>query len=152
MAIESLAQQASIFVDAMSVKSPAMEKTADENAQEAKTPDQGDTVTISEEARSLVALEITGSSNETSDEKSDMEQTIQSLKDQIQRLEEEIEELEDKDIPESQKQTQLQDKELQLMQLRDQLLKAEQTQLKIEGQTLGGGTRATGFGDSVSSF
>ncbi|MBG0790353.1 MAG: hypothetical protein H0S80_07650 [Desulfovibrionaceae bacterium] len=151
MAIHSLAQQTSIFVDAMSVKSPAVEKTADENAQEAKTPEQGDTVTISEEARSIIAMEKAGTSGETGEE-SDTEQTLQSLKDQIARLEQEIEELQDKDIPEDQKLTKIQDKELQLMQLRDQLLKAEQAKLKADGQTLGGGTRAQGFGNSVSSF
>jgi len=151
MAIESLAQQTSVFVDSMNVKLPPAEKTADENAQEAKTPVQGDTVTISEEARAVIAMEKQDQSGQT-DEESDMDQTIETLKDQIERLETEIEELEDKPISEAQKQTQIQDKEVQLMDLRDQLLKAQQTQIKADGQADGGGTRAQGFGNSVASF
>ena len=151
MAIESLAQQTSIFVDSMSITSSPAEKTADENAQEAKTPAQGDTVTISEEARAVIAMEKQDQSGQT-DEESDMDQTIQTLKDQIERLESEIEELEDKPISEAQKQTQIQDKQAQLMELRNQLLQAQQTKLKADGQTENGGTRAQGFGNDVASF
>ncbi|BDQ34104.1 hypothetical protein [Pseudodesulfovibrio portus] len=151
MAIESLAQQTSVFVDSMNLRLSSAEKTADENAQEAKTPAQGDTVTISEEARAIIAMEKQDQSGQT-DEESDMDQTIQTLKDQIEKLEQEIKDLEDKPIPEAQKRTQIQDKETRLMELRDQLVKAQQTKLKIDGQTLGGGTSAEGFGNSVASF
>lgn len=151
MAIESMLQQTSVFVDSMNVKSPTAEKTADENAQEAKTPDQGDSVTISEEARALAAMSKTDDSSETKQEK-DMDQTIQKLQEQIEQIEQEIADLRDKQIPEDQKQTQIQGKEVQLMELRKQLAEAQQTKLKADGQASGGGTRAQGFGNSVSTF
>ena len=151
MAIESLAQQTSTFVDSLTVKPAVTEKTEDDTAQEAKIPEQGDTVTISEEARALIAMEQPGESEESGQEK-DMDQTIQSLKDRITKLEEDIDELEKSDMSESQKTTQVQDKQAQLMELRDQLLQAQQTKLKADGQTEGGGTRATGFGNSAETF
>lgn len=153
MAIESLAQQTSAFVDALSIKPSPTDKTADENAQEAKTPVQGDTVTISEEARALIAAENPGDSQSSqSGEDTKMEETIRLLKEQIEKLEEELEELENKNMPEKEKLTQIQEKEARLMELRDQLLKAQQTKLKLDGQTEGGGTRARGFGNTAESF
>ena len=151
MAIESLAQQTYLFVDNLSVRSVA-DKTEAETAQEARVPDQGgDTVTISEEARALIALQMPDDSKELDQEK-DMDQTIQSLKDRIEKLEEDIDELEDADIPESRRLTQIQDKESQLMEMRDQLIKAQQAKLKMDGQAEGGGTRANGFGNTAETF
>ncbi|XXJ21474.1 hypothetical protein ACR42D_18420 [Desulfovibrio caledoniensis] len=151
MAIESLMQQAGAFVDALTVKPAATTKTGDEAALEARVPEQGDTVTISEEARALMAMEKPGDSHELDQEK-DMDQTIDSLKKRIQKLEEEIKAIEDGDLPEDRKQVQLQEKEAMLMDLRDHLLKAEQTKLKVTGMADGGGTRANGFGNSVENF
>lgn len=151
MAIESLVQQTSVFIDSMQIKSVSEQEAADENSQEAKTPDQGDSVTISEEARAVIAMEKQSESG-ASDEETDMDQTIQLLKEQIEKLEQEIKDMEDKSLPEAQKRTQIQDKEAQLMELRDQLLKAQQTKLKTDGQAVGGGTRAQGAGNSLSSF
>jgi len=151
MAIESLMQQAGTFVDALTVKPAATTKTGDDAAQEARVPEQGDTVTISEEARALAAMEKPGDSHELDQEK-DMDQTIDSLKKRIQKLEEEIKAIEDGDLPEDRKQVQLQEKEAMLMDLRDHLLKAEQTKLKVTGMADGGGTRARGFGNSAENF
>jgi DNA repair exonuclease SbcCD ATPase subunit len=151
MAIESLMQQAGTFVDALTVKPAATTKTGDDAAQEARAPEQGDTVTISEEARALAAMEKSGDSHELDQEK-DMDQTIDSLKKRIQKLEEETKAIEDGDLPEDRKQLQLQEKEAMLMDLRDQLLKAEQTKLKVTGMADGGGTRAKGFGNSAENF
>ncbi|WP_319582905.1 hypothetical protein [uncultured Pseudodesulfovibrio sp.] len=151
MAIESLMQQAGTFVDALTVKPAATEKTGNETSQQARVPEQGDVVTISEEGRALIAMEMSGDSHELDQEK-DMDQTIDSLKKRIQKLEEEVEALEDGDLPEDRKQVQLQEKQAMLMDLRDQLLKAEQTKLKADGMADGGGTRANGFGNSVENF
>ncbi|WP_338668634.1 hypothetical protein [Pseudodesulfovibrio methanolicus] len=151
MAIESLMQQAGSFVDALTVKAAATDKTGNETAQAARVPEQGDTVTISEEGRALIALEKSGDSDELDQEK-DMDQTIDTLKNRIQKLEEEIKAIEDGDLPEDRKQTQLQAKETMLMDLRDQLLKAEQTKLKVSGMADGGGTRANGFGNTAETF
>jgi hypothetical protein len=151
MAIESLMQQAGTFVGTLTVKPAATDRTGNETAQEVRVPEQGDTVTISEEGRALAAMEKPGESKE-SDQEKDMDQTIQLLKDRIQKLEEEIKALEDGDLPEDHKQTQLQQKETMLMDLRDQLLKAEQTKLKVTGMADGGGTRANGFGKTAETF
>lgn len=151
MAVESLMQQAGTFVDALTVKPAATDKTGNETAQEARVPEQGDTVTISEEGRALIAMEKSGESEESGQEK-DMDQTIQILKDRIQKLEEEIKALEDGDLPEDRKQAQLQEKQAMLMDLRDQLLKAEQSKLKVSGMADGGGTRANGFGNTAETF
>lgn len=151
MAIESLMQQGAPFVDALSYRPAATEKTEEETALEIKTPEQGDTVTISEEGRALVALSKSGESEE-SDEEKDMDQTIETLKDRIEALENEIKELEDGDLPEDKKLSQIQQKEVMLMDLRDQLLKAQQTKLKADGMADGGGTRANGFGNTAETF
>lgn len=151
MAIESLMQQGAPFVDALSYRPAATEKTEEEAALEIKTPEQGDTVTISEEGRALVALSKSGESEE-SDEEKDMDQTIETLKDRIEALEKEIKELEDGDLPEEKKLSQVQQKEMMLMELRDQLLKAQQTKLKADGMADGGGTRANGFGNTAETF
>lgn len=151
MAIESLMQQGAAFVDALSYRPAATEKTEEETALEIKSPEQGDTVTISEEGRALVALSKSGESEE-SDEEKDMDQTIETLKDRIEALEKEIKELEDGDLPEEKKLSQVQQKEMMLMELRDQLLKAQQTKLKVDGMADGGGTRANGFGNTAETF
>jgi len=151
MAIESLMQQAGTFVGSMTVKSATATKTETETAREATVPEQGDTVTISEEGRALIAMEQSGDSKEL-DQETDMDQTIETLKDRIEKLEEELKALEDGDLPEDRKQTQVQQKEAMLMDLRDQLLKAQQTKLKASGMTDGGGTRAPGFGNSAEMF
>jgi len=153
MAIESgLAQQASTFVESLNVKpAPSVEKTPDEAGQEMKIPDQGDTVTISQEARALAAPETTGESGQSGEE-SEQNQIIEQLEKRIEALEKELKEIQDSDLPEKEKTQQVQAKQVQLMELRDQLLKAEQEELKLDGYSAGGGTRAQGFGNSVDSF
>ncbi|CCH49618.1 FlxA-like family protein [Pseudodesulfovibrio piezophilus] len=155
----SLSQTATQFSDSLSVKPVAtVEQTTEEISQEAKTPEQeqsGDTVSISEEARALVAAEKSGGTEETeseSDEETEQEQLVDRLEKQIEALEQELEEIDDSDLPEKQKLQQKQAKEAQLMELRDQLLQAQQEVLESEGLTSGGGTSATGFGNSASSF
>lgn len=80
------------------------------------------------------------------------DQAIDRLKEQIEKLEEEIKALEQSNLPEKEKTQEIQAKQAQIMELNDQLLKAEQEQLKAQGQSVGGGTRANGFGNSVSNF
>lgn len=133
MAIESLAQQTSVFVDSLQVRSSAEENTADENAQEAKTPEQGDTVSISEEARSLVATEKQEESSETDDEESSLDQTIRMLKEQIQRIKQEIEDLENSKMPDSIKDKLIQAKRNELAQYQDALLKLMEEKIKAMG-------------------
>ena len=163
MAIESLAQQTSTFVDSMNIRFSPTEKTADENAQEAKTPVQGDTVTISEEARAIAAAEepekseegqvnLSAEQTEESDEESEVDRIIRMLKEQIEKLKEEIKELEESDLPEKTKLTLIQDKQVQLMELNDQLAEAMESKFKSMGTTISGGTRAEGAGNSAASF
>jgi hypothetical protein len=166
MAIESLMQQAGTFVDTLTIKPAATDKTTSETAQEARVPEQGDTVTISEEARALAAGEESGETGETGDSKvgidsleqeedqkeSEIDRIIRMLKEQIQRIQEEIEELEKSDMPEKLKRTMIQDKQVMLMDLNDQLSDALEKKMKNIGGSVGGGTPAEGFGNSVSSF
>ncbi|MUM77503.1 hypothetical protein GKC30_07660 [Pseudodesulfovibrio sp. F-1] len=132
---------------------PTLEKTADEQARAAKTPEQqGDTLTLSQEARALAATvksEETESGSE--DSESPQEQIVNNLKKQIEKLEEDIDELEKSDLPEKQKQQQIQAKQEQLMQLNDQLLKAQE-KLRGAGGQVSGGTRAEVVGNSVADF
>lgn len=115
-------------------------------AEERENGEGGEGVTISNE--SMAAQ----SKANKSESKSTEEQAIDRLKEQIQQLKEEIKALEEGDLPEKEKNNQIQAKQAQLMELNDQLLKAQQKQLKANGQSSGGGTRANGFGNSVSSF
>lgn len=156
-----LLQQVSTFAGTLDVKdAPSVEKTADEQGQEAKVPEQsqGDTVSISEDARALAAVEKTEESEpQTSSEKSDgqtlAEKQIQMLKDQIERLEEEIKEIEEDDrLTEKQKLQMVQAKQVQLMELNKQLSEAQEEMMKNIGATPGGGTRANGFGNSLKTF
>ena len=151
----SLAQHATQFTDSLNVRpAPAVEKTADEQAQATKIPEQhGDMVSISKEARALAAPEKSGDSGIAKEEaEEDQNQTIQLLKAQIEKLEEDLKDLEKSDLPEKQKITQVQDKQTQLMELRSQLLKAQQAELKADGYSSSGGTRANGAGNSVADF
>ncbi len=153
MMIESsLAQQTSVFADSLNVKeAPSVEKTAGEKAEEFKVPEQkqGDTVSISMEAKALVAAE----NSEESDTDSPQEQRIKMLQDQIEKLQEEIKELQDSDeLTEKEKLQQIQGKQVQLMELQKQLAEAQETLLEPQGVASGGGTRANGFGNSVDSF
>ncbi|WP_285907974.1 FlxA-like family protein [Pseudodesulfovibrio pelocollis] len=158
MGIElGMMQNPAQLAEALDIRTaPALEKTSDEESRAAKTPEQqGDTLTLSQEARALAAAakgEESGLAKGESDESSPQEQLISSLEKQIKQLEKEIDDLEKSDLPEKQKQQQIQAKQAQLMQLNDQLLKAQQEELKLSGQTKGGGTRAQGFGNSVADF
>lgn len=140
------------LADALEIRSPQTEKTDQEQNQETKTAlPQGDVVTISEEARALAAPEESGDAGKSrSEEKQD--QLIQQLKDRIEKLEEEIEEIEQSDLSEKDKLSQIQNKQAQLMQLEEQLAEAQATQAKMAGLSTGGGTRATGFGNSLETF
>jgi DNA-binding transcriptional MerR regulator len=166
MAIESLMQQAGTFVDTLTVKPASTDKTASESSQDARVPEQGDSVTISEEARALAAAEESGDSaksegskvgidtleSEEDEEESEIDRIIRMLKEQIQRIQEEIKELEKSDMPEKLKRTMIQDKQVMLMELNDQLSEALEKKMKNIGGSVGGGTRAEGFGGSASSF
>jgi len=146
MAIESLAQQTSAFVDSLNIKPSSTEDAADKNAQEAKTPEQGDTMTISEEARALAAAEKPGASEQGGGEakgesgqgggeakgESETDPQTQVLKNRIKQLEEEIKELEKSDLPDRQKLTQVQKKQAELMEYRQQLLEAEKAKNKTK--------------------
>lgn len=152
MIIESsLGQQASTFAESLRVKeAPSVEKTAEEDAQTAKTPEQsaGDTVSISMEARALSAAENSGEADGGSDE----ETRIKLLKERIEKLQEEIKELQESDLPEKDKLQRIQDKQMQLMELQKQLTEAQAEGLKLQGMASGGGTRANGFGNSLDTF
>lgn len=67
MVFESTISQVSQFTDSLNVRqSPALEKSADEQAQDARNPNPGgDTVSISPEARALIAPENSGDSKDT---------------------------------------------------------------------------------------
>ncbi|MGE4422504.1 MAG: hypothetical protein AB7D39_09420 [Pseudodesulfovibrio sp.] len=166
MAIESLLQQTGTFVDTLTVKPAATDKTMAEAALEARIPEQGDTVAISEEGRALAAAEASGDSEETEDsgvklsadqseesqEESETDRVIRMLKEQIKQIEEEVKALEESDMPEKLKRTMIQDKQVMLMELNEQLTKAMEEKMKNIGGAVGGGTRAEGFGSSAGSF
>ena len=95
-----------------------------------------------------------GSASEAEDEDlTDAEQQIQRLKEMIEKLEEEIKEIEgDDSLTEKQRLQQVQAKQTQLMELREQLSDALEEEAKKIGASPYGGTRAEGFGGSVSTF
>lgn len=144
----TLAYEATAFADALDIR-PAR----DGQEQGAQLPhrQQGDTVSISEEARALAAPEQSGQAGKSRSQEK-QEQLVQQLKDRIEQLEQEIKEIEKGDLPEKQKLSRLMDKQAQLMELRDQLVKAQADQAKMAGLSAGGGTRATGFGNSLGTF
>ncbi|MDD3313167.1 FlxA-like family protein [Pseudodesulfovibrio sp.] len=156
MAIETGLAHTTLFSESMNIKAaPSVEQTPEEQAQEAKIPEQtqdrGDTVSISIEARALSAA----AKNEESDTEadSDVEQRIEQLQKQIDNIEKDIKELQqDEEMPEKEKLQQIQAKQAELMQLEEQLMKAQEEQLKAQGYSSGGGTRAEGFGNSVADF
>lgn len=159
MAIETSLVQHSVFSESMDIRSaPAVEQTADEEAAETKIPeqsqDQGDTVSISMEARALSAAGKTDESDTGTDSgSSDVEQRIEQIQKQIKQLQQEIKELQSDDsLSAEDKEKQVQAKQDELMQLQDQLMQAQKEQAKATGTTMGGGTRAEGAGSSVSTF
>lgn len=154
MVFESgIVQQASTFSESLQIKpAPSVEKTVDETGQESKIPTHGDLVTISKEARALAAPENSGDSGKSGEGDDDQNAAIKMLKERIEKIEEEIKALEESNLPEKEKLQKVQSKQAHLMELRDQLLKAEQEELKASGAASGGGTRANGAGNSVSSF
>lgn len=105
--------------------------------------DQGDTVTISDEAKQL-SMNAGASSD---DETSIAEMRVQQLKDRIKELQEQIKEVQESDLPEKEKLQQIQDLTQQLMQMNQEL-----TKLQNGGQTQGylGGTPAEGFASSLT--
>ncbi|UZP66446.1 FlxA-like family protein [Desulfovibrio mangrovi] len=115
----------------------------------------GDNVKISEEGRSLAASMkpggATGAGGSEESGKTSQEQMIERIKKQIQKLQEEIKELQnDMTLSDEEKAKQLQMKQSELMQLQTQLQKAQEELLKSQGLSLGGGTRAQGFGNSLT--
>ena len=147
-----LMQQASTFAESLNVKdAPSVEKTVDEVAKETKLPaqQQGDTVSISMDARALAAAEESGES----DSETPTERQIRVLKEQIEKLQEEIKEIqEDGRLSEKQKIQLVQGKQVQLMELQKQLSELQEAEMKKIGATPGGGTRAEGAGGSASTF
>lgn len=86
------------------------------------------------------------------DTMSPTERIIDQLQKQIEELEEEIKAIEESDLPQKQKNMEIQEKQAQIMMIREQLEKAEEAMVKAMGHADGGGTRAQGFGNSVSTF
>ncbi|MEZ7197571.1 hypothetical protein [Pseudodesulfovibrio karagichevae] len=166
MTVESLLQQTGTFVGTLTIKPTATDKTMAEAAREARIPEQGDTVKISEEARALSAGEESGDAGKTGDSKvsisaeqsqkekkeSEIDQIIRMLKEQIKRTQKEIKELEKSDMPEKLKRTLIQDKQVMLLELNKQLSEALEKKMKNIGSSVGGGTRAEGAGNSAASF
>lgn len=166
MTIESLMQQTGAFVDTLTIKPAATDKTEAKTAMEARVPEQGDRVDISEEGRALVAVEESGDSEkskdskvsiaaeqpEESEEESEIDRIIRMLKEQITRIKEEIKELENSDLPEKMKQTMIQDKQVMLMDLNDQLADALEKKMNNIGGTVSGGTPAKQFGNTAKTF
>ncbi len=110
----------------------------------------GDTVRISEEARSMAIRSDKAGTSEDSG-KTTQEQTIDRIKEQIQKLQEEIRDLQgDATLTDEERQQQMQVKQSELMQLQTELQEAMEQQAKAEGQSLGGGTRANGFANSLT--
>jgi hypothetical protein len=155
MAIESLAHQASLFMGSLIAQPQDVAEVSDENGRAAKKPEQRAViVTISEAARALIAPEKSGNSAQSQQEAEDQRRDylIEQLKKRIIELEEELKDLELTDLPKEEKEQEIQGRETQLMDLRNQLVEAEAAKLKAAGFTEGGGTRASGFGNSSSSF
>ncbi len=136
------------------------ELTPDQEKQASKIEGKIESIFMAAEQReeaggqgvSINAAEAAEKGGVAGKQKSSEEQAIDRLKEQIETLKEEIAALEKEDIPEKEKNQQLQAKQAQLMELNDQLLKAQQAQLKAQGASSGGGTRASGFGNSVGTF
>lgn len=151
MVLESTLGTLSQIADGLSARpAPAVERTGEDLSKQAKVPEQGDiVVSISEEARALAAAENPGETSGSKQEER-QDQLTEQLKRRIEKLEQEIKQIEEGDLPEDKKMQQLQDKQTQLMELKDQLLKAELEKLKAEGFSEGGGTRAQGFGNSLT--
>ncbi|WP_207262892.1 hypothetical protein [Desulfovibrio sp. Huiquan2017] len=166
MAIESLMQQTGAFVDTLTIKPASTDKTEAKTAMEARVPEQGDLVAISEEGRALAAAEESGDSEKSKDskvsiaaeqpdeseEESEVDRIIRMLKEQIKRIKEEIKELENSDLPEKLKQTMIQDKQVMLMDLNDQLSEALEKKMNALGSTVSGGTPAKQFGNTAKTF
>lgn len=116
---------------------------------------EGDTVSISEEGRSMAVAQAQGqtaaAAGSEEDSSSMQDQLIERIRKQIQKLQEEIKALQnDMTLSDEEKAKQLQMKQSELTQLQTQLQKAQEEQLKAQGLSLGGGTRAQGFGNSLS--
>lgn len=153
----SLSQKATQFSNNMDIRKGNADKTPEQQTHEMKAPKHnGDTISISQEARALsapekseIALKGKKKSKKSKDEES---LVIKSLKEQIKKLEQEIKELEKSNLPQKEKTKQILEKQSQLMQFRDQLAKAQEKELKAKGHSASGGTAAQGFGNSVSNF
>lgn len=105
---------------------------------------QGDKVSISGEAKALAAQK--GGESEGSGGGTPEEQLIERLKDRIEQLKREIEEIKKSNLPEEQKQKEIQNKESEIAQLNAQI-----SELQGNGDgPVAGGTRAKGFGNSLT--
>jgi predicted RNase H-like nuclease (RuvC/YqgF family) len=161
MVIETGLSHTSQLSEALNIRSaPAAEKTDEEAGQEAKIPEQGDTVALSQEARALSAAAkadesdsgLGGAGEDESLTKTLQKEAIRRLKEQIKLLQEEIEAIKESNLPDKQKQKQIQAKQVEIMQLNDQLVEAEKEQTRMIAGVPSGGTPAEGAGSSVSSF
>lgn len=113
----------------------------------------GDTVSISSEAyERFTESAKEGMENKETEEStaSPAEQLIERLEERIRELEEEIEELQNSNMPEEEKRQMLAEKQSELSQLQAQLMEAQKEAAESEGMSLTGGTRANGFGNSLS--
>lgn len=120
-----------------------------ESSDTSRTHTQGDSISISEEARTLHAQSKTENPYEVKmdADETKQEELLKKVKEQIEKLQEEIRELEESNLPEKEKQKKLQEKRAHLQELLDQL-----ERLKGGGNEYFGGTRAEGFGGSVHNF
>ncbi len=127
-----------------------------ENSSSLTVGKDGDTVEISSEAKDLLeksqsekntATQAAASGPSSSDETSKEEEMIEKVKEQIEKLKEEIEKL--KQDPDKNK-DQISAKENELMQLQGQLTVLIKQQAENSGTSIGGGTRAEGFKNSLT--
>ena len=148
--------QSKLAADVLShMSTPLMAKERAALAEEEKavslrlSSSQGDTVSISEEAKALSLLDSVEESQETGNDAavSRSEKMIREIKEKIDKLQEEIAEIERSNLPSKKKESLVQEKQAELMELSNQLRK-----LLSGGQEYYGGTRAEGFGNSASSF
>jgi len=113
---------------------------------------QGDTVSISEEAKALHVLNLVEKANEAETESDTFTENdstmIKELKEKIEKLQQEISEIEEGNLPEKTKEKLVQERQTELMELARQLSRL----LSDGGSGYYGGTRAEGFGGSAASF
>jgi septin family protein len=112
------------------------------------TASGGDTVSISDEAKSLSAAALKGQETDDSSSSSDSEEMNKKIQERIKEVQQEIEKVQnDPSLSEEQKKAKLAALQSELMTLQSELLEA---QSKAGGNSNPGGTRAEGFASSLT--